>query len=376
MVTNTDARAWSDLPIPPGELLQEELDAIGMTQQRLAMLTGRPAQVINEIIRGKKQITHETALELERVLGLPAHIWVNLEADYQLTSARLREQEELRKQEDWLQEFPVRELEKRAWIPKCKEKIDRVRELLKFLGVASFSAWSAWRETVLQFRITSRANVSAGALAVWLRKGELDGRDAETLPYDEAKFRQALATIRALTTETPDVFEPELKKLCASAGVAVVFTPELPKSGAHGAARWLTDDTALIQLSLRYKTNDHLWFSFFHEACHVLLHLIRDIHIDTMEGDDRIFDIRIDGIEGDDSAEAEADRFAEDTLIPPDAWAQFVEAGSWDSATVQRFASEIDVAPGIVVGRLQHDGIVGWSSTLNRLKVRFNWIEE
>lgn len=359
MVTNKGSRVWSDLAIPPGELLREELDEIGMTQQQLAIRTGRPAQVINEIIRGKKQITQDTALEFEKVLGIPAHIWVNLEADYQLTSARLREREELSSQEDWLEKFPVREMERREWIPACHEKIDKVRALLKFLGVASFSAWE---QTVLGFRITPRAKVSPGALAVWLRKGELDGREIEANPYDETKFRQVLGNVRGMTTDPPDVFAPKLKEICASAGVAVIFTPELPNSGAHGSARWLTQDRALIQLSLRYKTNDHLWFSFFHEACHVLRHRVREIHID--------------GLNGNDSNEAEADRFAENTLVPTDAWKRFVAAARWDSATVQRFAGELGVAPGIVVGRLQHEGLVGWSSALNTLKVKFRWIEE
>ena len=50
-------RAFSDLPIPPGEVLAEELDARGMTQKELATRLGRPAQVVNEIIKAKKAIT-------------------------------------------------------------------------------------------------------------------------------------------------------------------------------------------------------------------------------------------------------------------------------------------------------------------------------
>ncbi len=359
MVTNSEGRVWSDLPVPPGELLQEELAAVGMTQQELARRTARPAQVINEIIRGKKQITHETALELERVLGIPAHVWVNLEADYQLTRARLRDEEQLRSQEDWLDEFPVREMEKLEWIPKRDKKIDKVRELLRFLGVASFSAWE---QTVLGFRITPRAKVSPGALTVWLRKGELEGREVEMTPYDGARFRETLPAIRSLTRETPEAFTAKVRDLCANAGVAVVFIPELPKSGAHGSARWLTDDMALIQLSLRYKTNDHFWFSFFHEACHVLRHRIRDIHIDGIAGEDS-------------DEEEEANGFAQDVLIPPDAWAAFVMTDPKTRAEVQRFAQEVGIAPGIVVGRLQREDRLPWTH-LNGLKVRFKWIEE
>jgi len=337
-------------------LLQEELDAIGMTQQELAVRTGRPVQVINEIIRDKKRITHETALELEKVLGIPAHFWVKLEADYELTQARLRDRDELQRQEEWLQEFPVREMEKRGWIEKHPDKIDKVRAVLRFLGVASFAAW---QQTLLGFRITPGASMSAGALAVWLRKGELDGRQVPTASYDEARFREALHSIRQLTTEHPTVFVRRVQQLCAAAGVAVVFIPELPRSGAHGAARWLTPDSALIQLSLRYKTNDHLWFSFFHEACHVLRHRVREIHID--------------GIDGDEPAELEANTFASDFLIPPEAWAAFLEGDHRSQTAVVRFARDIGIAPGIVVGRLQHDELVPWQSSLNSLKVRLRW---
>ena len=82
--------ATVNLAIPPGELLEEELEARGISQRDLARQTGRPPQAIDEIIRGKKRITPETALDLERVLGTPASFWLNLESSYQLAQARLR----------------------------------------------------------------------------------------------------------------------------------------------------------------------------------------------------------------------------------------------------------------------------------------------
>ena len=89
MTTSTN-RVFSNLPIPPGELLAEELEARSMSQKELADRTGRSEQTISEIINGKKSITHDTAIELEKVLGISAWFWVNLEASYQLTKARLR----------------------------------------------------------------------------------------------------------------------------------------------------------------------------------------------------------------------------------------------------------------------------------------------
>ena len=89
-MTTSSTRVYSDLPIPPGEILEEELEARGMTQRELAARLGRPAQAVNEIIKAKKAITPETALGLERALGIDAHFWVNLEATYRLTLARQR----------------------------------------------------------------------------------------------------------------------------------------------------------------------------------------------------------------------------------------------------------------------------------------------
>ena len=71
----------SDAAIPPGEFLQEHLHDLGINQVELACQPGRPRQVVNEIVRGKKAITAETALDLEAVLTTPAHIWLGLEQE-------------------------------------------------------------------------------------------------------------------------------------------------------------------------------------------------------------------------------------------------------------------------------------------------------
>jgi HTH-type transcriptional regulator / antitoxin HigA len=146
-----------------------------------------------------------------------------------------------------------------------------------------------------------------------------------------------------LTREGPEAFVPKLEDLCASAGVAVVFVPELPKIGIWGATRWL-GDKAVIQLSLRYKSNDHLWFTFFHEAGHILKHGRKEIFIEGK------------GLNGE--KEEEANAYARDKLIPPAQMRRLIKSGRPTLATVERFADEIGIAPGIVVGRLQHEKVL------------------
>ena len=78
----------SDLAISPGELLAEELEARGMTQGELASRMGRPRQAVSAIVHGRRAITPQTALQLERALDIPAHLWVGLEGRYRLALAR------------------------------------------------------------------------------------------------------------------------------------------------------------------------------------------------------------------------------------------------------------------------------------------------
>lgn len=87
-MTTKPPRVYSDLPIPPGEILAEEIAARGMTQRELAARIVRPPQVINEIIRGKKAITPDIAIALGKVLGGDPQFWVNLETDYRMALAR------------------------------------------------------------------------------------------------------------------------------------------------------------------------------------------------------------------------------------------------------------------------------------------------
>lgn len=91
MVTKTNT--YPDIAIPPGEYLAEEIEARELSQKELASRMGRPANVINEIINGKKAITAETALQLEEVMPeIPARFWLNLETDYQLIKALFKRQ--------------------------------------------------------------------------------------------------------------------------------------------------------------------------------------------------------------------------------------------------------------------------------------------
>ena len=354
----TEVRSWPDIAIPPGELLAETLESVGMTQAELARRTGRPVQAINEIVHGAKEITPETALQLERVLGVPAHVWVRLEADYRYNVARLQDQKSLENEVPLAEVYPYREMAKYKWVANVQDKVEQVSELLRFFRVSSLRQLET-RELEVAWRRSTKVVIERPALLAWLCQGE---REAERLnvveAFDRDLLRSKLSLFRSLTTQSAASFRPAMRQNLAECGVALAFVQHLPKTGVHGATQWQSS-RVVIQLSVRFKWNDIFWFSFFHEIGHLLLHPRRGVFVNPESGDKS-------------SDEKEADRFAADTLIPPsDFEAKCANLGATTSAAeIVACAKDIGIAPGILVGRLQHENLLP-RSHLNHLKQRF-----
>lgn len=365
MSKSTHNEFLPDYVSPPGDTLLEILNEQGMTQVELATRTGRPKKTINELIKGKAILTPETALQFEYVLGIPARFWNSREQQYREALARLEGKERLKLQTEWLKSFPMSKMIQHGWILDKKDKVGQLETLLSFFGIASSEQWeNLWKTRVdVAFRKSESYKSDPGALTSWLRKGEIEAQKITCAKYQRATFEKTLQQIRSLTLAPPEVFQPKVQELCANAGVALVFIPQLPKTCASGATHWLSTDKALIQLSLRYKTDDHLWFSFFHEAGHILLHRKRD------------FFVEFNGKQEKTAIEIEADVFAANCLIPQLQYEAFIKAHAQklSKVAIKNFADEMGIAPGIVVGRLQHDKYLP-RNHCNGLKHRLEWV--
>ena len=177
-----------------------------MTQAELSRRMGRPKKTINEIIRGKAAITHETALQLERVLDIPAHFWRALEDDYQQHILRSRDLRLLEEHADWLDEIPMASMVREGWAEPGDTAAKNVANALKFFGVASVDAFrDTWGAAVAAFRQSPSFQSNRWALAAWLRKGEIEAARLRCAPYSRKKFEAALAHARKLTIEEPAI---------------------------------------------------------------------------------------------------------------------------------------------------------------------------
>jgi HTH-type transcriptional regulator/antitoxin HigA len=353
-----------DYAVPPGDTIADLLDQHDMSQTELARRLGASLKHINQIVKGSASVSPDVALGLEKVLGPSANVWLTREAHYQAQLARQREQHELADCVPWASKFPITELKKRDFVPRSANGAELVAHLLRFLGVARPEQWA---DPTVAFRKSQKFESDAFALSAWLRQGEIEASTIDCAPYENERFLDVLQDVRELTRRDPEDWGPELIRLCATAGVAVVIVEAFPRARANGATRWLTPTKALIQLSLRHKWEDIFWFSFFHEAGHVALHRKKETFLESVSTrSQRSTDSTAQRLE------EEADRFATRTLIPA-VFDRRLHRISPDE--IEAFAGQIGIAPAIVVGRLQHEKVLTFSQC-NHLRRLLSMAEE
>lgn len=371
-MTESATRFAPDWASPPGDTIADLLEERGWSQQELAQRLDYSEKHVSQLINGKVPLTEEAAARLASVLGAPVGFWLKREAQYREQLAKLDAAKRFAGWQYWLDDLPLRDMMQHKWITKrrvdARSKPAIVEECLEYFRVASPEGWQArYGGLQLQFRRSRPDQCDLGAIAAWLRRGEIAAEKHSGPRYNEAKFREALHTMRGLTVLVPEQFEPRLDELFRQSGVIFQLVPAIPRSYVSGVARWLEVDRPLIQLSLFGKTNDKFWFTLFHEAAHILLHSKSKKSKESVFLDDPARQTSSS------VQEREANDWAGDWLIPREVSGALTQLTT--KQAVVEFACHLGIHPGIVVGRLQHDGIIH-PSWMNDLKDSFRITED
>ena len=362
MATTRTNEFEPDYSIHPGEILNETLEARGIRKTDFAGRCGISLKTVSQIINSKAPVTPETALQFERVLDVSADIWNNLDSQHKLHIARRNKLKKLESLKEWVNNFPISDLRRIKFLSDCRDRTLLADELLRFFGVANIDAWNKfYGKLAVAFRKSKSFESSTESVAAWLRFAELTAEEIVTNEYNTRKFRNALYKIRSFTTKDPAYFQPRMTEICQKAGVIFLVLPSFPRTLLSGAAKWLTSRKVLIALTLRYKSDDQFWFSFFHEAGHILLHEKKRIFLDSIKSND-------------DTLEYEANEFARDLLAPADEYQEFKKRGRFYKQDILDFAKRISIAPGIIVGLLQHEKLIDYKWH-NDLKKKYELVE-
>lgn len=336
----------------PGETLAEKLEEMGMGPKEFSLRTGKPEKTITAILNGDSSITSDMAVLFETVTKIPAHFWMNHQKGYDEYIARVKRQTVIEQATEWARQFPLRDMIKKGWLPDVSTIQEKTAALLTFFGFANQAAWEDYyyrQQLKVAFRISLANTNEPYAISAWLRKGELQAAELETVSYSEKAFKEVLPELKSVMAKHPDNFFNQLQGICLEAGVKVVHTPTLPKAPICGSTRWL-NETPLIQLTGRYKRNDSFWFTFFHEAGHILLHGKKDIFLEKVEYSDK-----------DKEKEDEADAFACKWTLTEDEEQEILDTVPLDTNDILEFAKKFNTHPAIIIGRLQHNNHIHYS---------------
>lgn len=347
---------------PPGETIRELLDRNNLSVGALADHLRMPLDAAHALIGGHIRIDQGTADKLSSCLGGSAKYWATRDAQYVNSLQRLRASLlTAQSPQSWLELFPLKDMVSLGWLDKSTTQSRPIEACLNFFGVDSLDSWNTRYSQGISaaFRTSSSLRETPGSTLAWLRKCELEAESISCKKWNRDSFINSLPDIRELTrTKSPDKFIPALQEICANSGVAVVVVRAPAGCRASGATRFLSSDKALLALSFRHLSDDHFWFTFFHEAGHLVLHEKGKIFLDGPSSDVS-------------EEEREANTFSELTLLPDNLRAEFNQLRI-DAREIVRFSRRARISPGIVVGQLQHHGRIP-RHHFNGLKSRYMW---
>lgn len=337
----------------PGDTIADVLKERRWSINSFAERIGCSKDIASDIISGSISIDTGIAKKLEKALGASAAFWINRENQFRKDLSRIDVEKA------WLKDLPINDMIQYGWIPRTNNLLETC---LRFFQVPDIEAWNEKYNALVgeySFRASQAYSSSKSAVATWLRQGEIKSSASTNTKWNKQSFIDSLDNIKALTRKKdPKDFIPNLKNICAESGVSVVILPTPSGCRASGATKFINEEKALILLSFRYLSDDQFWFTFFHEAGHLVLHEQREVFIDEDAGDVK------------DQKEVEANSFAGEVLIPHTLHTQLFKIRG-NHKDIIRFAMQAGVSPGIVVGQLQHHGHFK-PSYMNSLKRRFD----
>ena len=223
----------------PGETITDILEEKHLSRAEFAQNIGFAIKDADDLLRGGLTITTQVAQRLEAVLGASAAFWMSRESQYREDLARLEREADQKSKEKWLRALPLKDMIHFGWLPSIPRSTDQLAACLRFFGVVDVAEWYKVYRNVIEraaFRTSPSFESQAGAVAAWLRQGEIKSASIHCSAWNASRFREMLSHVRALTRKKdPGLFLADLTKRCAECGVAVVIlrADRVPSKRCH-----------------------------------------------------------------------------------------------------------------------------------------------
>lgn len=275
--------------VAPGEYLEEWIDDHGLSQQRVAELLGSSRKQVNEIVNGRAPITSDTAIRLERVVGIPAKTWLKYESLYRADLARISDEESLAEHVDEIAPSAVTYLRGIGATSATKRAPGRlVSDFLAFHRCGTWEAYAHLHEEASTGDYALAALKDSGStldrtlLTTWLRAAELEepferGRGYD---YDAEQLRTAMPELRTRAATPDSTMLRDIAGLLAEVGVVFMVVEPPKKLPLLGMTRWIDKKVPVIQQTGRWGKDGFVIWTLFHELGHVLNDPRGEMHVE------------------------------------------------------------------------------------------------
>ncbi len=328
----------------PGYYVKEIVEDSGLTQEDFAKRLGTTPKNLSLLVRGEQNISIDIAMKLSRMIGTSVNYWLNLQNAYDSLVAEFKSEEELIKERKVFDSLDYKYFRDYFGLPNLPRKIDeQIVQVRKFLKVATLSVFTK-RNMAVNFKCSgnnlTEANIIKANAMVQIAINKALAIDAPK--YDKAKFEKAITYALSLTKRHKE-FYPLIRDAFRDAGVILIILPNLSGSKINGATKKVGNNV-LLMVNDRRLYSDTFWFTLFHEIGHIINgHYGISFEEELGEQEDV------------------ANKYAENALIPPSLYEEFVSKGKFDATSIIDFADQINRDPGIILGRLQNDGKVEYN---------------
>ncbi len=345
----------------PGYYLKDIIEEMNVTQEEFAKRLGTTGKHLSDILKGKVKLSNDIAVNLSMMLGTSVDVWLNLQETYTKKVLEIERRQLEDKEAEMAEVLDYKYFTDLDLVPKARTKVEKAKELLKFFRISSFAVFKE-PDFLVNYRcavkeINEKNVINSNA---WVQTAMNLAKEVETEDFNGKKLKKHIPEIREMTLRHPAEFLPRLEEIFKSCGVAFILLPHLKNSGINGAVKWIEKNKVMLAMNNRRNYADTFWFSLFHELGHVFQ---KKKKLFICSGNSGSYDLP-------EELETEADLFARNTLIPEAGYLKFINQGDFSESAIRRFANDANIHPGIVVGRLQKEEIIGYER-FNRLKVRY-----
>ena len=342
----------------PGYYVKEIIEDMGITQSEFAQRLNTTDKTLCKLVNAEISLSDDLAQKLAQMMGTSVKVWLDLQTSYTEKILEIKKRKALDEEKRYLKILDYSYFRRLHVVKETRNSAERIAELHKFFKVSSLRVlgekdFLVACKTAVQ-DVTEKNIVSSNA---WIQTALNGAEKMVCKPFNKKRLQSDLPEIRTMTLQDPSVFFPRLCAIFQECGVAFILLPHLKNSGVNGAVKWINPEKVLLAINNRRLYADVFWFSLFHEIRHILQQKIKETFISS----DKTACISC----ADKELEADADRFAGDYLIARGEYERFIGNKTWNENNVRIFAQQVGIHPGVVVGRLQHDGHLDYNQLIN-----------